>query len=237
MEQTLIILADMPKSSEDNLLAKLRAAALLDILTEANRLAELNPEMDIIVYHDSADPEEFLNAFYAELDQAALPISRHLRKFFDTKLIYKTKPDLAAPQLIYTALNDELSKEDVEKVVLINCSCPMLLGELIDDAFYYTDYFHLALGGIKNGGIYLIAADQAPKELLEAVEWNTETTFKQLTAKAEELGLSARKLDLLNPIRTVEDMRQLYPKLLENGSAPNTCKVWQSFAPNDNQPK
>ena len=228
MEQTLIILADTPATNDGDIMAKLRAAGLLDILTEANRLAELNPEMDVVVYHDSDNNDDFLNAFYAALDNVNLTISRHLRKYFDNKLILKTKPNLAEPQLIYTVLHDELNKEDVEKAVLINCNCPMLLGELIDDAFFYIDHFHLVLGGVKGDGIYLIATDEAPGKLLEAVEWNTENLHKQLAAKAEAMGLAVRKLDILHPIRTAEDMEDVYPKLLENGTAPHTCQVWQS---------
>lgn len=230
MEQTLIIMADTPSvTPENDIMAKLRAAGLLDILIEANRLAELNPEMDVVVYHDSPSAEEFLSTFYAALDKAELAISRHLRKYFDNKLILKNKPILDMPQLIYSALNNELAKEDVEKAVLINCSCPMLLGELIDDAFYYIDYFHLVLGGIKGGGIYLIATDEAPKALLESGKWSADTTGKELAATAEAMELATRQLDTLHAIQTVEDMKNIYPNLLENGTAPRTCEVWQRF--------
>lgn len=233
MEQTLIIMADTPPNHTDsNIMAKLRTAGLLDILTEANRLAELNPEMDVVVYCPGGIKEDFLHAFYAALDNAELAISRHLRNYFDRRLIFKPQPSGNNFNAIYTVLRDELSQEDVEKAVLINCSCPMLLGELIDDAFYYIDYFHLVLGGIKGGGIYLIATDEAPKALLESPELTAATTGKQLAAKAEDLGLATRQLDTLHAIQTVEDMENIYPKLQENGTAPHTCKVWQNFIDN-----
>lgn len=233
MEQTLIIMAGMPPNPTDNnIMAKLRTAGLLDIFTEANRLAELNPEMDVIVYCQDGIKEDFLNTFYAALDNAELAISRHLRNYFDRRLIFKPQPSGNNFNAIYTVLRDELNQEDVEKAVLINCSCPMLLGELIDDAFYYIDYFHLVLGGIKGGGIYLIATDEAPKALLESAKWSAATTGKELAAQAEEMGLATRQLDTLHTIKTTDDMENIYPKLQENGTAPHTCKVWQSFIDN-----
>ena len=225
MERTLIILADKPCAEYNNDMDKLKTAGLLDILTEAGRLAECEPEMSFVIYHNAEDKDDFLNSFYQALENAEFTISRYFRKYLEQRMVYKKQAKGNMQEVVYNAFTTEINDEDTDKVVLINCSCPMLLGELIDDAFYYIDYFHLTLGGTKNGGFYLLAADQLSEDFFRGIDWESQDTYKEILAKAESMELSTKKLDILNTIETKADMEMLYPKLCENRIADNSRAI------------
>ena len=216
MERTLIIMADMPNKN------KLYTAGLLDILIETYRLAELETEMDIVLYHNAENKNDFLSALSDALEYANLETSRNFNRYLNKRVIYKKQITGSEQEIYYNAFSAELADENTEKVVLINCKCPMLLGESIDDAFYYIDHFHLTLGGTKAGPIYLMASDEVYPELFKSFDWENENVLKKLNSIAEEINISVRNLDMLMMINNEEDMKKVYPKLCENRTADNT---------------
>lgn len=226
MERTLIIITQTLNNN-------IYTAGLLDILTETYRLAELNPEMDIVIYHNSESKEVFLNDFTTALDSANLEINRSFKKYLNKRLKYKKQIIGTEQEIYYNAFSAELADENTEKVVLINCTCPMLLGEAIDDAFYYIDHFHLTLGGTKAGSIYLMASDELYPELFRSFDWTDENVFKKLNTVAKEHSLAVRNLDMLMMINNKEDMKRIYPKLCENRTADNTQKIIKEILKDD----
>lgn len=229
MENTLIILSEknqpqIPQLSKQQNTA-LYNAGLLDILTEACRLAECNPEMKVTLYSWENNKDIFWNNFVNNLSEADLTFDKHFENYFKRKVVYQQYTSDNYDEQIHFALNQETADEDTEHVILINCHCPMLIGEMLDDAFYYLSENDIVLGGTKKGDLYLLGIHQIDPNFFEKIDFNSDIVYKNALFIAEELKLDKVSLDILDGITNMQDLTKLYEKLRQNGFAVNTANT------------
>lgn len=233
MENTLIITANNINHPSEQLNRRqsimLDTAGLLDILTESCRLAECNPEMKIVFYHPDADKENFLQNFSNNLQSANLTVDKHFTNFFNKKIEYHSFDFLPYGEVLTSALLRETADEDTENVILVRCLCPMLIGEMLDDAFYYLSESDLVLGGTKSGELYLLGLHKFDRQFFQQIDLASDSAYTDLFAAAQNAGLETDKMDILESVNQKQDMKKLYEKLCQNGFAPNTKTILEKI--------
>lgn len=229
MENTLIFMPNLQHpiiselSTEEN--QHLRLAGMLDIITEICRLAECEPEMKVLICHNNPDKDQFWQEFYQKAEAAQLPIDRHLTNYIKKKVDYLFLPQTLSNDYINEILRAEAEEEQTENVVFINDNCPMLIGEMLDDAFYYLQAADLVLGKTKKNVLYLIGFHEVDERVFGQIDWNQSEILPVLEKAAAKTGQEVKSLDLLATLTQYGDLEKLYQTLSQNGFAPNTKKV------------
>lgn len=233
MENTLIIINTMDKAPTNGLTEQqnkmLSMAGTLDIITEACRLAECNPEMKVVFYDYAENSDAFWQKFNADLQTCGLATDKHLSKFFSRKVIYERITQQDYTKLIISALQKEETDEETENIVLINGSCPMIIGEILDDAFYYLGECDVVLGGAKKSDLYLLGVHQIPDCLLTDFCWESGSSCNDTADLIKNAGLYPITLDVLDNIYNYQSLEKLYEKIKQNGFAPNTKNILQKI--------
>ena len=232
MENTLIIINAIGNTPISNGLTDrenkmLSTAGLLDIITEASRLAECNPEMKVIFYDSAPNKESFWRFFTDSLQNIGLQTDRHLTKYFEKKVHFEQIKNENYTQTIKNALEKESLDDETENIVLINGSCPMLIGEILDDAFYYMNESHIVIGGAKKSDLYLLGMHEIFPRFFEKFCWDSGNSYDETAKIAENLDLDIVKLDVLDNIYNYQSLEKLYEKISQNGFAPNTKTILQ----------
>lgn len=229
MENTLIFMPQPQHpliselSIEEN--QHLRTAGMLDIITEICRLSECEPEMKVLICHNSPDKKNFWQKFCQKAEKAHLSIDRHLTNYIQKKVNYLSLPQPLKNEHINEILRAETDDEHTENVVFINDNCPMLIGEMLDDAFYYLQAADLVLGKTKKNVLYLLGLHEVNDRLFQAIDWNQSETLSALEKAAVEAEQEVKSLDLLTTLTQYKDLEKLYQALCQNGFAPNTKKI------------
>lgn len=92
------------------------------------------------------------------------------------------------------------------KAVLVGSDIPGLTGDLIREAFDALESDDLVLGPARDGGYYLVGLKRTAAELFQDVPWGTERVLERTLEIAEDLGLSARRLETLRDLDRPEDL-------------------------------
>ena len=97
--------------------------------------------------------------------------------------------------------------DSYNKVVIIGSDCFELTPEIIADAFKSLEDFDVVVGPATDGGYYLLGMKEHLPQLFQDKEYSTDKVLQELLSEAEELTLSVHKLEELNDIDTLQDLK------------------------------
>jgi rSAM/selenodomain-associated transferase 1 len=95
-----------------------------------------------------------------------------------------------------------------ERVVLIASDSPHLTVEVVARAFDELDRHALVFGPTHDGGYYLVGM-RGYHDVLQDVEMGTETVMDEISARAEQAGLSIGSVETTFDIDEAEDLEHL----------------------------
>lgn len=128
----------------------------------------------------------------------------------DFNAIYTGTGDLGDRQShIYNALLD-----DYDRVVLIGADAPQISIEIFNDAINDDGF---VIGAANDGGYYLFAGcEKVPLETWRKVPWSSDKTLEVLETL---LPYKSRRLEILNDIDTIDDLKCLSEQMPRNKNA------------------
>ena len=92
-----------------------------------------------------------------------------------------------------------------DRVIIIGSDCAQLNSSHIDDAIKSLEDNNVAIGPTYDGGYYLLGMDGLYTDLLEDIEWSTDTVKEVTVQKAIKAELTVAEIDLLSDIDYIED--------------------------------
>lgn len=100
----------------------------------------------------------------------------------------------------------EAFDEGYERAVIIGSDCAQLRRENIEMAFAALVDHDIVIGPSKDGGYYLLGMGTLYPQLFDDKEWSTDSVYNETVDQIKGLGLSFKRLPLLNDIDTERDM-------------------------------
>jgi len=105
---------------------------------------------------------------------------------------------------------------------MIGSDCPRLDKKTIDIAFKALEEHDLVLGPALDGGIYLIGLRKMNEEILDDVDWGSDSVFKKIFSNAEGLSFSTsileskQDVDRLDDFLNFEEEYEEYREIMED---------------------
>ncbi len=99
------------------------------------------------------------------------------------------------------------------RVAIVGSDVPACGREHVVEAFAALEESDVVLGPTHDGGYYLIALDRPRPALFQSIPWSTPSVLPATAERAGVLGLSARMLDPLRDIDTLDDLRAEWPRV------------------------
>jgi rSAM/selenodomain-associated transferase 1 len=121
---------------------------------------------------------------------------------------------------MYTAFAQELPpKGNAEMVVLVGSDCPLLSGDLVDEAFAaLSEGANSVFGPAADGGYYLIGLRTPQWELFREIPWGTGEVYRLTLQRLKKLNWRNHELQTLVDIDRPCDLKILdeIPHFFEN---------------------
>jgi rSAM/selenodomain-associated transferase 1 len=99
-------------------------------------------------------------------------------------------------------------KAGYERVVIIGSDCPDVIPKHIQSAFSDLKTHDAVIGPATDGGYYLLGLNEFQEDLFRKKEWSESSVFDQTMAVFKDRDLSVCRLEELNDIDTIEDLKR-----------------------------
>jgi len=103
-----------------------------------------------------------------------------------------------------------------KQVVLVGTDIPEITAGHFKDAFESLKEHDLVLGPSIDGGYWLMGLKRW-HDVFQGIDWGTEKVFEQTMDQAKHLGLRVRRLNPLEDIDTIVNLRKIMPEEAEPG--------------------
>lgn len=171
------------------------AAALYRSLAELE-LAQTRPEA-----------AEYARRVYFAPAEAQAEIARWLP---GETLVAQSGADLGARM---ARAFEEVLARGARRAVIVGSDVPWVSRAHVRQALAALDAHDLALGPTGDGGYYLLGLARPLPELFESMPWSTPQVLPETLARAAALGLSVSRLEPLDDIDTLGDLRRAWARL------------------------